>query len=77
VREFHYFSRQQLALAGAAGAGLAGKRKLHARPQERRKDGFSGLRRHRLGASLQDDLHAVAAANTMVSGCLGPKQNEP
>src|SRR5258708_27367374 len=76
VLELEDIARDQLALAGAAVAGLAREREGDARAQQRFEHGVSGAYRNRLVVAFESDLHGVQRATTMVSNRLGSKQND-
>ena len=56
--ELEHVAGDQLALAGAAVAGLAGEGERHAGAQQRGEDGVARLDRNRLAMAFQGDLHA-------------------
>src|SRR2546423_1065932 len=76
VLELEDIARDQLALAGAAVAGLARERERDARAQQRFEHRVSGAHRDRLVVAFESDLHGAQGATTMVSNRLGSKQND-
>src|SRR5262249_1425130 len=60
--ELHHLAAYELALAGAAAAGLAGKRKRHAGAQQRGKDRIAGLDRNAALVALEGYLHGPGLA---------------
>src|SRR2546426_11716160 len=76
VLELEDIARDQLALAGAAVAGLARERESDARAQQRFEHRVSGAHRDRLVVAFENDLHGAQGATTIVSNRLGSKQND-
>src|SRR5712672_3084375 len=78
VLELNHLAREQLALAGAAIARLAGEGERHPGAQQRGEDGVARRDRYRPLVTLEGDLHALARKATMlaVSGQIVWKPNK-